>query len=77
MMQTYSENDLIRFLYHETTRVEDEGIAYQLEDSGAYNMFFRDLLKAKRLLNSLKLSPKKENVESILAASRNANFQSA
>ena len=71
MMKTYSQNDLIRFLYNETNTSEDHGIAYQLEDDGSYNESFKDLLKAKRILNSLKLSPAKSKINRILELSKN------
>ena len=70
MMQPYSENDLVRFLYHETSTTENHGIAYQLEDNGSYNECFQDLMKAKRILNSLKLSPAQRSTDHILRISR-------
>ncbi len=74
MMQSYSENDLVRFLYHETSRSEDYGIAYQLEDDGSYNESFQDLMKAKRILNTLKLSPAQSKIDRILEISKNADL---
>lgn len=74
MMQTYSQNDLVRFLYHETSTAEDHGIAFQLEDDGSYNERFKELLDAKRLLDSLKLSAPKSSVNRILSASRSKDL---
>ena len=74
MIKDYSQNDLIRFLYHETTTSENHGIAYQLEDDGSYNQSFKDLLKAKRILNSLNLSPAKSKIDQILSMSRNTDL---
>jgi hypothetical protein len=71
MMKTYSQNDLIRFLYNETNQSEDHGITYQLEDDGSYNECFKDLLKAKRILNSLKLSPSQNKIDHLLTLSKN------
>ena len=76
-MQSYSKNDLVRFLYHETSAAENHDIAYQLEDCGDYNSCFQDLLESKRLLDSLNLSPSKANVNQILRASRRADLMSA
>jgi len=73
-MQTYSKNDLIRFLYHETSTTENHGIAFQLEDSGSYNRSFQDLILAKRMLNDLRLSPADDNINRILEVSRNADL---
>lgn len=71
MMQPYSENDLIRFLYHETTTEENHGIAFQLEDDGAYNEAFRDLITAKRLLDDTPtITPSEDCVNRILAFSQ-------
>lgn len=70
MMQPYTEKDLIRFLYHETTTEENHGIAFQLEDDGVYNQAFSDLLTAKRLLNSVPtVAPSQRSVDRILAYS--------
>ncbi len=73
MMQPYSENDLIRFLYHETSTEENHGIAYQLEDDGAYHECFQDLLVAKRLLNQLHLAPAAASVRRIVRESRSVD----
>lgn len=74
MMKTYSQNDLVRFLYSETNKSEDQGIAYQLEDDGSYNECFKDLLKAKRLLSPLTLSPSQSKINQILKMSKNTDL---
>lgn len=76
MMKHYSQNDLVRFLYHETSSSENQEIAYQLEDDGSYNESFSDLLKAKRILNSLNLSPGKSPIDRILAMSKSSGLLS-
>ncbi|NNK73203.1 MAG: hypothetical protein HKO94_08430 [Flavobacteriaceae bacterium] len=77
MKQSYTENDLIRFLYHETSKLEDEGIAFQLEDEQEYNESFKDLLMAKQILNSLVVAPSQTCVNRILLQSRKRDLLSA
>lgn len=71
MMHTYTELDLIRFIYGETTPHEDREISYQLEDVAHLNYSFRRMLEAKRLLDELNVAPPDPRVlKNILKISR-------
>ena len=65
MKQNYSENDLVRMMYRETSHEENEGICLKLEDNFRFNQSFRHLLTAKNLLTTSLMKPSSRTIERI------------
>ena len=66
MNQTFTPLDLIRFLYHETDRMEDQAIAVALEEDQQLNDEFKTLQLAYHHLNVDLTSPGKPCLDRIL-----------
>lgn len=70
MMETFTQNDLIRYLYHETSKEENQQLERQLALDGELNLRYQDLKSLMRDLDAAVLEPSAECVNSILLSLR-------
>jgi hypothetical protein len=70
MIKTFTQDDLIRFLYHETTEEETREINKALLSDSELRQAYRDLCETKSALDRAQLEPSEETVMKILAAAR-------
>ncbi len=67
MKKTYSENDIIRFLYQETSHQENVDLSYLVEDHAKMNETYHIVTMAKAELDKLILRPSTKSISNILA----------
>lgn len=72
MKQTCTLEDLIRFLYHETTTKESFSIARKLAEDFMFNEQFVELVEAKSEIPSVQFLPSKNALNTILNYSKSA-----
>ena len=70
MIKTFTQNDLIRFLYQETTENETLEINRMLSADSELQRQYRELLLSKNTLDKAQLEPSKQTVENILQYAR-------
>ena len=66
MTKTFTQNDLIRFIYHETTEKEALEINRELSFDQELQLQYRELLLTKNSLEKAQLEPSHTAVENIL-----------
>jgi hypothetical protein len=66
MTKTFTQNDLIRFIYRETTEEEALEISRVLSFDAALQLHYRELMLAKNEMEKAQLEPSPEAVENIL-----------
>lgn len=66
MPQRYTENDLLRYLYHETTTAENAGIARQMNLEPAFAESFDHLHQAISVLPECEMMPNPTSVRLIM-----------
>ena len=69
MITTFTQNDLIRFLYHETTEEENGEIKRALQFDSELSLQFEELQLVAKKLNDSLLEPSQGVVEKILSYS--------
>lgn len=70
MIKTFTQNDLIRFLYHETTEEESREINNALLCDADLRLKMQELQHAQLALDDAALEPSPASVLSILSYSR-------
>ena len=70
MIKTFTQNDLIRFLYHETSEEETKEINKALLCDSLLQRQYKELNQSKQALDASKLQPSSEVVLKILSYSR-------
>jgi hypothetical protein len=70
MIKTFTQNDLIRFLYHETTEQETKEINKALLCDSELQAQYKELNASMQALNETQLQPSASTVLSILSYSR-------
>ena len=70
MTKTFTQNDLIRFIYHETTEREAQEISRVLSFDPELQLQYRELLLTKNNLDKAQLEPSHAAVENILLYAR-------
>jgi hypothetical protein len=70
MIKTFTQNDLIRFLYHETTEQEEREINKALICDSELQEQYKELIATKNQLDVARLEPSAMVVENILNYSR-------
>ena len=70
MTTTFTQEDLIRFIYHETSGNETEQIQNAIENDWELNEEYQSLLQTYRLLGKANLNPGKNCLDAILNHSR-------
>ena len=72
---TYTSNDLIRFIYKETSAKESIQIAEQISSDWNLKEEYKMLKDAYRQLPKVTFSPKKETLSNILGYSSTAKLE--
>lgn len=72
---TYTTNDLIRFIYKETSAKESIQIAEQISENWSLKEEYEMLRDAYRQLPKVTFSPKKETLSNILGYSSTAKLE--
>jgi hypothetical protein len=71
MIKTFTQNDLIRYLYHETTERETKEINKALLCDADLQKQYTELTTTKEHLNEATMVPSANVIDSILNYSRN------
>ncbi len=71
MIQTFTQNDVIRYAYNETTNHENTQIEEMLTHDSAMLAFYMTVLDSQLALNRAELAPSKQTVNNILSYSAN------
>ena len=66
MTKTFTQNDLIRFIYQETTEEETQEISRVLSFDPELQLHYRELLLVKNNMDKAQLEPSPVVVENIL-----------
>ncbi len=77
MTKTFTQNDLIRYIYGETSMQETVEIDMALATDPALMRTIGKLLKVKKSLNSVPLNPSDACIEKILNYSASLNLEAA
>ena len=75
MTKTFTQNDLIRFLYHETSEEETKEINRALLCDGELQTQYKDLNASKAMLDDVRLQPSANTVLNILSYARGLKEQ--
>lgn len=70
MIKTFTQNDLIRFLYHETSEEETKEINKALLCDSELQTQYKELNATRKELDAARLEPSSEIVENILNYAR-------
>ena len=70
MTQTFTQNDLIRYLYHETSATETTEINKALICDSELQEQFKELMATKNLLDTARLKPAPATIQNILSYAR-------
>ena len=70
MIKIFTQTDLIRYLYQETTEEEKREIDKALRKDKELQAMFAELLSVKRGLDSARLEPSGNSIMNILSYSR-------
>ncbi len=70
MIKTFTQNDLIRFLYHETSEQETKEINKALLCDSELQAQYNELNASKRMLDETHMQPSASTVLNILSYSR-------
>ena len=70
MIKTFTQNDLIRFLYHETSEEETKEINQALLCDNELQAQYKELNAMVQVLDQAKLSPSAGSVQNILNYAR-------
>ncbi|HRG78309.1 MAG TPA: hypothetical protein PL167_01810, partial [Cyclobacteriaceae bacterium] len=70
MIKTFTQNDLIRFLYHETSEEETKEINKALLCDSELQTQYKELNATRKELDAARLEPSSEVVENILNYAR-------
>lgn len=62
-------NDLVLYLYNETNITESVLVQHAIDHDEEVAETYSDLIKARKLLNTLQQSPSQESVDNIMAYS--------
>ena len=73
MRKTYTPNDLIRFIYHETSTQEEQGIVEQLMNDTALMQEYRELVKTVTALDETPAEPHPTSISIIMEYSASLN----
>lgn len=71
MIQTFTQHDVIRYVYQETTEIEDILIQDRFVHDPEMLEFYLDMLNVKAGLDKSYCQPSDRSIDNILAYSRN------
>ena len=66
MIKTFTQNDLIRFIYHETTESEEREINKALICDAVLQLQYNELITVKNQMDESQLAPSQSVINSIL-----------
>jgi hypothetical protein len=70
MTKTFTQNDLIRYLYHETSATETTEINRALICDSELQEQFKELMATKNQLDAARLQPSPSTIQNILSYAR-------
>lgn len=73
MIKTFTQDDLIRYLYHETTEKETQEINRALLTDSELQAMYTSMSALKKEMDASQLEPSPQTVLNILSYSRNAS----
>ncbi len=73
MTKTFTLNDLVRYLYRETTKTESKDLENALLCNNDLLDFYVELESLQRMMDNIRKSPSKQVVESIIDYSNSCN----
>lgn len=76
MIQTFTQDDILRYAYEETTAEENTQIEEALMHDHELLLFYLDIMDLKAGLNQVALQPSARATENILAYSRSYRTRS-
>ncbi len=71
MIQTSTPDDVLRYVYEETTEFENTLIEDSLMGDAQLVAFYLNALETKQLMNRIIRTPSERSIQNILAFSRN------
>lgn len=71
MIKTFTQNDLMRYLYHETTQKEEQEITRALLADNELRELYQSMSAMKNEMDKAQLEPSSGTVLNILSYSRN------
>ena len=77
MTQKFTSNDLVRFIYHETTASETLRIEQAMESDPALRAEYELLLNGHRVYPRVKFNARKSTLQAILSYSQKATLETS
>ena len=75
MIKTFTQNDLMRYLYHETTEKEEQEISKALLTDTELRAMYTSMVALKKEMDKAQLEPSAGTVLNILSYSRSQQHQ--
>jgi hypothetical protein len=75
MIKTFTQNDLMRYLYHETTEKEEQEISKALLSDTELRELYASMLALKKDMDKAQLEPSPATVLNILSYARSEQHQ--
>ena len=75
MIKTFTQNDLMRYLYHETTEKEEQEISKALLTDSELRELYASMLALKKEMDKAQLEPSPQTVLNILSYARAEQHQ--
>ncbi len=76
MTTVFTHNDLIRYIYRETSKRENQVIEILLETDYDFFQSYQDLLQTHEELDHAKSSPSEQSIQNILNFSKTFHYHS-
>jgi hypothetical protein len=76
MTKTITPDDVLRYIYKETTTEENKAIENQLLLNGSITDFYNQVKDTVKMINDLQIEPPGEIQQNILEYSSSLNFES-
>ncbi|MBP7821838.1 MAG: hypothetical protein KA010_02865 [Saprospiraceae bacterium] len=74
MLKTFTTNDLIRFVYNETSAIESKYIKVALQENARCRELYNQILKSKQSLPKAYFSPSNKAIKNILNYSKQTSL---
>lgn len=74
MTKTFTQNDIIRYIYHETPEEESQLIAQNLLTDSELQAFYLEMLAITNEIHTIDIGPSELAIQNILAYSRDFNY---
>jgi hypothetical protein len=71
MIKNFTSNDLVSFLYHETSAATSSSIQNELMTDGALRTAYEELAEARAILPKAQFRPSAKAIQNILKYSQN------